>query len=314
VPEAGGSGRTWLRPLGLLGLVLVLAVGQPLVLIGIPFALLVFLLPGKKLGGFLLAGVFVALLLGGGTVDGFWYVERGWAIVVAGAFVAATGVWPRAGVLERGLVSAAAAYGVFAGVLALRGGWAELERQVRGRFEVGSASSLEVLGALTAGGGEVDPGLAEAVARTVEVQVVVFPALIGLASLASLAVAWWLYLRVSHGSGGGLPPVREFRFPDPLIWVLITGVVLLIVGDWSSGWGRLGTNLVVLMGGLYVLRGGGVMLHVAGRVTWPVALLLGVATVLATPLVLAGAMAVGVTDSWFDLRRRADDAGRNGSV
>ncbi|MEX2530104.1 MAG: DUF2232 domain-containing protein [Gemmatimonadota bacterium] len=313
MPEAEGSERTWLRPLGLLGLALVLGVGQPLVLIGIPFALLAVLLPGRKFAGYLLAAVFVALLFGGASGDGLWYVERGWAIVVAGAFVAATAAWPRAGVLEKGLVSGAVAYGVSAGILVAGGGWNELERLVRARFEMGSASSLEVLGALTAAGEEVDQGLADVVARTVEVQVVVFPALMGLASLASLGVAWWLYVRVSEGPRDGLPPVGGFRFPDPLIWLLIGGVALLVLGDWSSGWGRVGTNLVVLMGGLYVLRGVGVLLHVAGRVTWPAALLVGVTAVLATPVVLAGAMAVGVTDSWFDLRSRADDVRRDGS-
>jgi hypothetical protein len=64
-------------------------------------------------------------------------------------------------------------------------------------------------------------------------------------------------------------------------------------------------NLVVFMGALYALRGLGVMVDlVVGMVGSNVAVLvvLAVVAVLLYPIVVAGTLLLGVTDTWLDLR------------
>lgn len=300
--EAGGQ-RRWLRPLGLFGLVVALAVVRPLVLVGVPFALLALFASGRRVRALVVAAAILALIFAGGPAGGLWYLERGWAIVVAGWFVALTLAWPGQPFVPRAIASLAGAAAWCAVTLVGVGGWDRAQALVTARIEEGAASTLELLGAAGDTGG-AGGAFAETVQRTAEIQGVLFPSLLGLATLAALGVAWWLYLRIATGWNGGLAPLRSFRFPDPLIWVLIGGLALLLLGGWSEGWGRLGTNLAVFMGGLYALRGTGVLLFLAGRVTWPGAILVGVAAIVVPPLLLASAMAVGVGDSWFDLRAR----------
>jgi hypothetical protein len=140
---------------------------------------------------------------------------------------------------------------------------------------------------------------------------VVFPALVALSTLASMGVAWWLHLRIAVRSDRGLAPVREFRFADPLIWLLIVGAGLVLTAQWSDGWGRAGTNLVAFMGALYVLRGLGVLLFLLGGVSITGGLMFALALLLAGPVLLGGALVIGMGDSWLDLRARAR-AGREG--
>jgi hypothetical protein len=146
-----------------------------------------------------------------------------------------------------------------------------------------------------------------------ELRVFLLPALMGLSALASLGVAWWMHCRLTTGSRDGLGGIREFRFPDPLIWVMIVGIVLMLTGEWGVGSGRVGANLVAFMGGLYIFRGAGVLLSLIGSLSWlgGFALLAGV--VFASPFLLATAMMVGLSDSWFDLRARLGGRGDGGA-
>jgi hypothetical protein len=303
--QAGRRG-SWLRPTGLLGLTLALSVGQPLLLVLIPFAVLALALPAEGsrpllLG--LLAGLVV--FLGQGTT-GLWHLERGWAILVGGWFAASTLAWPARPFFPRALVAVGGAVVWTAALLLALDGWARVDWLVEERIQSGAAATIEVLRLLSGG----DAGaMREAVQRTAELQTGVFPALLGLASLAGLGVAWWFYLRLASASGEGLGPLRNFRFPDAMIWLLIAGVVLVMVAGWSSGWGRVGANLTVFMGALFVLRGAAVLLFLSGGIGIPGALLLAIGFVLAAPVLLAGAMVVGVGDSWVDLRARALRAG-----
>jgi hypothetical protein len=133
---------------------------------------------------------------------------------------------------------------------------------------------------------------------------VVFPALLALESLAILALAWALFQRLSRAAvGPQLARLREFRFNDQLVWGLIVGVTLVLVPTLSAlrpaGW-----SLIVFFGGLFAVRGLGV-------VTWFLAprrfaiILLIVFGLLAPPLLGAFALSVGLGDTWLDWRNRA---------
>jgi hypothetical protein len=299
-----GKERRWLRPLGLFGVVLALAVVRPLVLISIPFAAITLVERRSRVPALLFAVLLLALAFAGATEPGLWYFERGWGILLAGCFAAATLAWPGSGFVTRGL-SALAGSVVATGVaVSAWGGWGVLDERVRSRIEAGAASTLEVMGGLFGTEGNGGEALVEAVERAVEAQHFLFPALVGLSSLAALGLVWWMHVRIQTGSSAGLGPLRSFRFPDPLIWLLVAGIGLLVMAGWGTELGRIGANLMVFMGGLYALRGFGVVLFVTGGLSVPAWILTTVAAILAPPLLLGGAMAIGIGDSWFDLRSR----------
>lgn len=304
--DRGGRKGSWLRPAGLLGVTLALSVGQPLLLVLIPFAFLALALPGTGLRPVFLGLLAVMVVFMTQGTTGMWHVERGWAILVGGWFAAVTLAWPARSFFPRALVALGGAAAWTAALLLALDGWAGVDWLVTQRVEAGAAATAEVLRLLTDGDGSP---MREAVQRTAELQVGVFPALLGLASLAGLGVAWWFYLRLAERSSEGLGPLRNFRFPDALIWLLIVGVGLVLMAGWTSGWGRVGANLTVFMGALYVLRGAAVLLFLSGGIGIPGAILLAIGFVLAAPVLLAGAMVVGVGDSWVDLRARALRAG-----
>lgn len=297
-----GRKHEWLRPAGLFALGLGLAVGQPLVVGAACFGIFALLAPGGGLPGLVAGGLVLGFVFAGTPSGGLWYLERGWAVLVGGWFAALTQVWPARPFFPRALAALAGASVWAAGVFLAVAGWDRVDWLIGERVRASAATTLELFGAF---GGEAPQGMADTVARTAAVQEFLFPALLALSTLAMLGVAWWLHVRVSTGSGGGLGALRNFRFADPLIWFLIGGILLGLVAGWSTEWGRLGTNLAVFMGALYALRGAGVLLWLAGGVSIGGALLVGVGIVLAAPLLLAGAMVVGVGDSWLDLRARA---------
>ena len=135
-----------------------------------------------------------------------------------------------------------------------------------------------------------------------------YPAMLAIASLAALAVAWWGYRRLTDSDGVPLAPMREFRFADHLVWVLIAGAILLVapIGDVAA---RAGANLATFMAVLYVLRGAAIVIALTG-VGGAGMFLMGVMAVLLLPLVASAALIIGLSDTWLDLRRRAssDDA------
>ena len=59
------------------------------------------------------------------------------------------------------------------------------------------------------------------------------------------------------------------------------------------------------MGGLYALRGVAVLLFINGGVTGLGILFLVIGMLLLPPVLLLGALIVGVGDTWLDLRSRA---------
>ena len=125
-----------------------------------------------------------------------------------------------------------------------------------------------------------------------------FPAFAALSSVAALGVAWWAHVQTAGLPGPALRPLREFRFADPLIWLFISGLALMLVAEWSAGWGRLGTNLLAFMGGLYILRGAAVLLVLWGGISVGTVILLSLAVLLTGPFVALAAMLIGVGDSW----------------
>ncbi|MGH7445554.1 MAG: DUF2232 domain-containing protein, partial [Longimicrobiales bacterium] len=297
------AGRGWGAAIALAVATLILSVLQPVLLIFVPLAVLLVALPPRRPALLLTAGALVWLFFFRGPNGALWYVERGWALLLAAWFLAFAVIWPQRSFIARGL-SAVAATTVTAALLLLlpQAGFDQLDDVVNDQLR-GLAS--ETLGALTAALGfdRVSARMSTAVYAAADLQTLVFPALVGLGSLAGLAAAWFAYRRVVHGDAAPLGSLREFRFPDDLVWVLIAGMALLLLPLGAVA-ERAGTNLLAFMAALYALRGLAVLLVVAGA-PGPLGIVVGGLLLLFLyPLVMATTVVVGVTDTWLDIRAR----------
>lgn len=305
--EGSREGGGWLRATGLAVLTLGLSVVQPGVLIALPFVLLSLLLPARGVGLVFAGLLAVVVAVGAGPGDGLWYLERGWAILLGGWFVGLTLRWPRSRFFPRALGAVAGAYAVSALVFrAEPRSWSVVDWMITDRMRAGvgtALSAVRTLGGEDAGAAE----LADAIYRTLEMQGVVFPALLGLASVCALGVAWWAWVRLARGEDDGLGPVRHFRFNDQLVWVFVAGLGMVLLGS-SGAWDRVGTNVVVFMGALYALRGVAVLLFLSGGISLVGGLVAALAFLFVAPVVAAGALVVGLGDTWLDLRARARGA------
>jgi hypothetical protein len=147
-----------------------------------------------------------------------------------------------------------------------------------------------------------------AVQRWVGFQQDVYPAMLSLATVAALGLAWFGFDRLSgrfHGPG----PIREFRFSDHLIWLLIGGLALLILPLGGLAF-RVGENAALFMGGLYLLRGAAILLWIGASAATSVwsAVLLAMAALFLYPVILGTALVLGLSDTWLDLRTRLSRA------
>jgi hypothetical protein len=301
----GVRGPGWPTVLGLLLVVLTFSVVHPLQLMMVPLALLLVGLPPRRIGLLLFGAMLVTLAFVGprGTL---WSVERGWSLLLGGYFVVATVAWPRQSFTTRALVATAGTAVTAAAIIMALGGWESLDMTIARHYrDVASQMAATWPGGLR--------NAAEVVALASEVPARLFPAFLAVGSVAGLGVAWWGYRRLAQ-QGEPMGRLPEFRFPDALVWVLIAGVALLLVP--ATGWApRLGSNLVFFMGALYALRGLAVLATLIPAMVGaqlPALLVLGVVGLLLYPIVVAGTLLLGVTDTWLDLRsgrRKVNDEG-----
>ena len=299
--------RTWLRPLGLFTLTLALSVSSAGILVAIPFLALAIVF-GLRSSGVVAAAVIAGLVsIGSVERGGTWYLERGWTVVLAGWFVAATMRWPNTSFFPRALGAVLATIFLITMLLAFQpGSWTMVDWIITEGVMRSVSLTLEVFGEFSSEGA-LPAEFVSAMFETATQQGRVFPALLGLSSLTGLAVAWWSYVRLTSGSGQSLAPLREFQFNNDLVWLLVVGLAL-IVFSLGEDWTRAGTNAVVFMGGLYALRGLAILLFFSGGVTlsWGFLLLL-FGMLLIPPVLLMGALVLGVGDTWLDLRARAGE-------
>jgi hypothetical protein len=284
---------------------------NPGLLLLIPFAVLALALPPRRPAIALGALVMVVLLLSGQRGGLLWYFERGWTLLVGAWFVVMVLALPRRGFIERGLGAVLGAELTTTLFLVVnRGGFTRLETAVGARLRDATAQAVAAWQQLGASESGDVASVGDLLYRFAELQVMLFPALLALATLAGLAVAWWGYRRLSAGEHEPLRPLREFRFPNDLVWLLIVGLALLLLPIGAEA-ARVGSNLLTFMAALYALRGLAVLV-VIGGVPGPLGMLFGLLAVLFLyPLVMTATVLVGLTDTWLDIRarRRAPSAG-----
>jgi hypothetical protein len=313
---AGEERAGWGAALALAGATLLLSILDPFSLVVLPLAVALLVLPPRRL-----ATIGIALLLAASaflivpTTGSFALLGRGWALLLGGAFALTALAWPALGFISRALVAVAASLGIAALAAALGGGWKGVDWVMAEHFRTAAnLTSHQLAAQLPDSRWAAD--FTAAAGRVAHWQGQLFPALLALESLAALALVWWLFARSAARGGVAvrpLAPLREFRFPDPLVWVGIVGLLLLVLplGGVAT---RLGANALLFMGVLYALRGVAIFVYLARGASSVFSIVLGaIAAVFFYPLVLTAALLIGLGDTWLDVRGRVALASRGAS-
>ena len=290
----------WLRAGVLCILVLLTSTARPSVLVAVPFLLLVGTntLRGYAILGATLVAIIIVMV---GPYDGMWYLERGWALLLGGCFVGLSIARPKMKISDRALEAVFGAL-VLAAILMtlMSGAWNIVDWVISDRVRATVAQVIAL------GGSEgLAPALITALYQTAEAQILIFPALTALASMSALLLSWWLFIFFSGRSEEALGSVKNFRFNDHLIWMLVVGLFLLFT-RWNEPLQRLGSNAVVFIGALCAVRGAAVIVFITGgfSVLGYAMTLLGL--VIVTPIVLGGAVLIGIADIYLDFRKRSE--------
>ena len=293
----------WLRAGVLCILVLLTSTARPSVLVAVPFLLLV---GTNTLHGYAILGatLIAIIIVVAGPYDGMWYLERGWALLLGGCFVGLSIVRPKMKISDRALEAVFGAL-VLAAILMtlMSGAWNIVDWVISDRVR---ATVAQVIALLLSWGSEgLAPALITALYQTAEAQILIFPALTALASMSALLLSWWLFIFFSGRSEEALGSVKDFRFNDHLIWMLVVGLFLLFT-RWSEPLQRLGSNAVVFIGALCAVRGAAVIVFITGgfSVLGYAMTLLGL--VIVPPIVLGGAVLIGIADIYLDFRKRSE--------
>ena len=242
------------------------------------------------------------LLLPGNLPD---QVLRTGLLFSTATFVAASH-YTRASFTHRALLAlGVAVLGIVALFAVFGWSWGELHWWVQYQRGYESRLALAPLRA-RAGGSEVADALADVLDRSVAFEANNYPALVGLKIMAGLALATaWYHRLTSHPWGVPLGRLRDFRFSEHLGWAAAVPLMIVLLPHLAAA-KVAATNLLLLVGALYALRGIGVAAFgtsLAGTGPVATALMLA-ATLLMLPVVLGGAILLGVLDAGVDLRRR----------
>jgi hypothetical protein len=265
----------------------------------------------------------------GAQPDAFHNLERGWCLLLAGAFGLTCLFGERRPLFARAL--AALCIALFLALAMSAMGpvpISEARQTVQAEFVHRNQETMSVINDFIA----QHPGdwnqwtsqfswLARLPAETERwltafsrIGLTVFPSLLALESLVALALAWAVYHRLSRARiGAPLRPLREFRFNDQLVWGLIVGLTTVFLPTLQSFRG-VGRNLLVFFCALYAIRGLGVLAWFLAPGALATALTVGFAMLwvpviqlvagLGFLILLIAAFGLGLGDTWADWRRR----------
>jgi hypothetical protein len=307
-PPAGGLGRlVW----GTIALVLV----APLAVVALPLALLLAVSGPRSRSESVTAGLAGGfslwwLLSAGDLPD---QLVRAAALLCAVAFVALT-ARTRLTFMHRALAATTTAAVAVAGLVpALGSSWGELKWWVAHRTGLAARAAAGVLWSRQPlpGADDTAPAtltqLESALSAVVRLTAELFPAITVLQLVAGLALATAIYRRVAQRPlGCPAGRFREFRFSEHLGWAFAVPLVVVLIPKLVA-WKTVAANALVVTGALYALRGAAVVaygIHVVGAGGFFLWGFLAVIFLLLLPLVLGGAILLGVLDGGLDLRRR----------
>ena len=288
-------------------------------LVGLPCAALLFIAPGSQdrpgwsqpIAGLIGAVSLALLVVSGNSGSRLAAVTSAYIVLATAAFVSFMLLRPRP-ILQQALRSIVAA-GIATAVL-IQLLWAPAIFQFDAWGSLGwEATRLASLSMRTIV--EVAPEAYPIYEPMVRFVSLTWPGMLALQTLAGLALAWQLYLRLAppalNAEAEARPPVARFKdfcMGDAWVWGIVAwlGVLILPV---SGALHVAGANVGLVAGTLYVLRGAAIVATFAEAFGVSAALLViaaAAAAALAVPLlfVLPGLCTLGITDTWYQYRRR----------
>ena len=247
-------------------------------------------------------GIWTVLWLnqGGGLAA---QVARAGAVLLIGIFLALT-VWrPSARFSQALAATALAGVALTLWMWRLDIAWGAVRRGVENELWIYNREMMLRLG-VVGDTGFAGPGLLDQVSATVHTIGAFYPALLFLAGLAGLRLAWSWYHRIVARPVGPAPTAfTAFRFSDQLVWGWVVGLGLCLLRR-SPAWTVLGGNLLLVWSVLYAARGLAVLSAASKRVPGGVIATLGVVAMFLLPFVVGGLTLLGFADTWLDFRRR----------
>jgi hypothetical protein len=222
---------------------------------------------------------------------------RAAAVLVTGAFVALT-LWRPSNRLGQALAATALAAGA---LVAWMGGLGIAPAAVRRAIEADLGAYVRLLRPQMADGASRE--LLQELTRAGGTVAQLYPALLALAAIAGLRLAWAWYHRIAARPMGPAPlPFAAFCFGDQMVWGWVVALSLYLFGP--GGWHTAGANLLLIWAALYAVRGLAVFAAGSARVPGPVIATLAVIAMFLLPFVAGGLLLLGLADTWLDFRRR----------
>ena len=137
------------------------------------------------------------------------------------------------------------------------------------------------------------------------------PSIMMLQVLAGFALAAAIYRRLAT-EPIGLPPARfrDLRFSEHLGWAVVVSLAVVVLPRLAAVKAA-AANVLFVAAVLYALRGAAVVafgLHLVGGVGLVFWVLTGLVFLLMLPIVVGGAILLGVLDAGMNLRRRWSQA------
>lgn len=130
------------------------------------------------------------------------------------------------------------------------------------------------------------------------------PGFLAVEGLAGLALASLWQHRIGSRTRGPSPaPFRAFRFNDHFVWGAIFTLALLLAPLPPTG-AAVAANLLVVWIGLYAARGLAIISAILAPAPLPLRMLTGVLAFLMIPVALGACVALGLADTWLDIRGR----------
>jgi predicted membrane protein DUF2232 len=303
----GGSGAAGKRSSAGWGATLVLVgyllLAPPVLFFGPLAGLLLLSRPGtlREWLWLLVAATWTAIWLNqaGGLAAQF---ARADAVLLTGTFLALT-VWRPSGRFSRALAATALA-GVALAVWMSHLGveWSEIRRAVEHDLWTYNRELITRLGEAASSSGA--QGLLDEMSSMVRTIGVFYPALLTIASLAGLRLAWSWHHRIARRPLGAPPPAfSAFEFSDQLVWGWVVGLGLCLL-PLPEVWRAIGANLLMVWASLYAVRGLAIFTAGSKRVPGVVIATITVIAMFLLPFVVGGLTLLGLADTWLDFRRR----------
>jgi Predicted membrane protein (DUF2232) len=185
--------------------------------------------------------------------------------------------------------------------------WSEMVWWVEHDWSLALRSWIAGVWTASGTGSNVGAEFEAGIRSTVQAVSRLYPAVVALQIFGGLAVASAVYHRVcSRPVIQPLGRFRDFRFSEHLGWAAVIPLALMLLPRLTVA-KFAAQNVVVVAAALYALRGAAVAafgIGALGSGATPLLVVLALLGVLLLPLVLGGAILLGVLDAGLDLRRR----------